>query len=310
MPLADVRKAFSDVIDVGERHRLDCSRFQPADLDVAHFQGMVRWGDYLVYSYANYRPTGIWDAPRGLLVVASVPDKAVLSFVEVPGWDEDYTHPGGMQLIGDVLVVPLETSNYEHSRILFYDVRAVIESPASAQPLDDLTIERPKTGTGAAGVTDWFDKEREQLYVFAAYDNGNFVLYTAPDTFFGPAHEPPEKHDRVTLPHDDYSSIQLLTDTGGQKWMIGFRGKNRGDNWADLYTFSAFTKPEPTLQSSRPFAYELGEAVMGGFRFAAGMHIEPEANELTIYAGDRNPIFLADHLHYNRFKGSQGNIGP
>lgn len=74
-----------------------------------------------------------------------------ITFDGTDGWPS-YGHPGGMQIVGDVLAVPMETpyeDDFPEARILFIDV----STPDSPQLIDEFDPDIPGMKAGLLGLT-------------------------------------------------------------------------------------------------------------------------------------------------------------
>lgn len=159
-PINSVRSAFDAVGAQGEKVVL---KGEPwiANMVEAHVQGVAMYGDYCLLTHNNR------GYSKGVLLVMNMKSGKMVHKIKTP--DEGYNHPGGIQVIGDFLLVPLEDSRHTKSIIRLYDLANMTDT---IQPiLLPLTVERPEIAAGGVGIADFTDG-MEQYYLLCAYDNG------------------------------------------------------------------------------------------------------------------------------------------
>jgi hypothetical protein len=143
--VADVATAFARIRTVGDymavkdggvfpRHRYT-QKNQTINRSKVHFQGIQRHGDgqhlimvggdvvapssqLFVIRMDTRRKTGPWGS--NIIKDGKAPDRDRL--VHITALDGELWHPGGIDLCGDILVIPIETDVRNVSRVLFLDV--------------------------------------------------------------------------------------------------------------------------------------------------------------------------------------------
>jgi len=203
-------------------------------------------------------------------------------------------HSGGIQLIDQVLVVGIEDNQEKtRSEVQFWDV----SDPLNLRQLPHLTVKRqgePKTQTaGAVGLVQ--SGEGHTLAV-ANWDSRDIDFYVTN----GKLLQDPEcrfTHDRQwsvsTADTKDwvpdrlfgsFQSIQLLTNTHDELYLVGFHTSREGEELADLFTVDLKQSPEKTLQKIASQTITLSED--NHFRYAAGLWID--GDRLRLLGSERN----------------------
>ncbi|WP_310409965.1 hypothetical protein, partial [Chamaesiphon sp. OTE_8_metabat_110] len=262
----------------------------------SHVQGVARYGNYLLLSHNNK------GYSHGFIIVLNVESMKMVHKICTP--DEHYNHPGGMQVIGDYLMVPVENSSYSQSLIHFYDLSMMTDSEPPKN--ETFGITREFDGAGAAGITNYTDSETE-YYLLAAYNNGAIDFYKSNGN---PISNDPGFQEilfSATISCETYDSICLLTDVNQQIYMIGFRTYNLGgsnEDYADLYEIDLQKKCVSQVIPSRHFYTEHGGFIgLAGvhFRWGAGLKIVNDSS-LNFLATQRN--FVGDLFYTNTFLDS------
>ena len=159
----------------------------------------------------------------------------------------DFDHPGGIQTIGDWLVVGVEDQG--RSEIQFYRYRERLAL------VDRLTIVRNKAlgQAGSVGITNYGRLETERYLLATCPDDHRVHFYqtapgvplSAPDCDFGvrpffkwSAKRVPKSQRTNWRPDDTWgkyvNSISLLSDTLGKPYLIGLYRRNLR-HYADLF---------------------------------------------------------------------------
>lgn len=291
----DVPKAFDKIRRQG--HLRTYSGKTPEDepglpsLIATHVQGIAQNDDYVFLSHNR-----LSLASTGMVAVISKAKDKVLYWFDTPDLRHRYPHPGGMQIIGDYLMVPVENGDHDKSWIHFYDLSAMTKTDAPQKIRYSLYRE---TGSGAAGITN-YTVGKDEYYLLAAYDNGALYFYRSngrtlsqDDIDFAPLFE-------TRVDQDGYSSICLLTSKAGALYMIGFRthaADSDPEDYMDLHEIN-IDKGKLSLVSSRHMVSEYGGIVGPDgvhFRWGAGLRIVTGDSDsdvaLKAYATQRNFVF-------------------
>ena len=229
------------------------------------------------------------SASGGKIISATREAKSRVYIVKdkLVGFDQK-VHPGGIQIIGHYLAIPVYNSNYSGVEIrdINDDLRLVKQFRTSRKPY-------------CVGVTTTRDSAGE-FYILAVVteNNGNRVeIYRTPSNlllgdsncFFELRWTYKAKLKRRKNPNKDWNSypnnISLLSDTKGNVYFLGlYKRVGVGDN-ADLYHLD-FGQPEDKMfQRLSRFHAKCHPAP--AFRWGAGASVV-RGNALEIYACEMN----------------------
>lgn len=204
----------------------------------------------------------------------------------------DWRHPGGIQAIGDYVLVPSEHDSSAH--IALYDLRTLAVEELRRVEGFDLAVDHK---AGALGVTSYKDAGGTEYYVLvvAHLDNENSVyhVYRAPAA---DGIEAAEFTEVGSFPYEkDFQGFGLVTEEDtNDVYMIGLWSPSEGATFADYaYLYRLDTD-----------AWSIGEAldsihmvstgglpgVMGvHFRYGAGTYVD-QSGLLTVSATERNSV--------------------
>ena len=221
--LNNVLASFSAISPDGDLNEYGFEIDEALDLK-AHIQGMDLWNQYMLFTH-NVEPP---DA--GYLAVVNKTDLATgVYYIEISG----FSHPGGIQVVGDVAVVPLEPSEPDNSKsiVLFYDLTTITDTTGPTQ--FGYNIPR-STGAACAGMA----VVNNQNYVLAVYtSNGKIIdIYQSNGLDFN-AQGFEFTYQYTYDPPFGYDNIALVVDTSDQLFLIGLRGEQE-NNWATIYDFA------------------------------------------------------------------------
>lgn len=192
-------------------------------------------------------------------------------------FDSPYRHAGGCQLSGDVMAVGVEDNMAkDKAKIVLVNVRddnaiPVIERKGTYErsTAGAVGYARLKSNRYMMAVGDW-DSKHIDFYLSQQNNVANFDLLTTYNA-------------DTTATWGSYQSINLLSDTSGKLYLIGFC-KHGTTNRADLFRIE--WKPEGVKVlpvASRYFASTHGIS----FRYGAGVHVTAN-NTLQLVACARN----------------------
>ena len=242
-----------------------------------------------------------------------------ITFDGTGGWPA-YGHPGGMQLIGDVLAVPLETpyGADPDNLVLFLDV---------SSPLSPYILSRFDPGTGSefsAGLVGLAPiltssgeccnylmlvtgKENKELRIFRSLPTDpTFGTTDLKDSFLSWQYlrsytesqiEACISEDWHTGAGDAHQMLNFVRESGldGNLFLIGGRNDTplpSGDDYIDLYrvNFNADGSPADCFLTFITKKHLTSYPIMGGgdsanFAAASGVHISP-SGELIIYSAE------------------------
>lgn len=297
--LQDVRVAFDNISRQG---KLRDFSGEMADDDGlygemgTHVQGIVHTEDYVFLSH-NRLPLQY----TGMIAVISKKKGEVVYWFDTPRHEDRYPHPGGMQLIGDYLMVPVENGDHNQSYVHFYDLSTMTNKVPPQKLAYSL---RRHNGTGAAGITNYASGGIE-YYLMAAYDNGKLHFYKSNGKTLADPDFALSSLFETKVAEGGYSSIALLTDKNNGLYMIGFwtEGAEGADptDYMDYYTLNIDKKSISAVVQRRHMITRYG-GIAGAdgvhFRFGAGLRILSDTT-LKAFATQRN--FVARTLSTNGF---------
>jgi hypothetical protein len=221
--LADVAAALAAIPD-RSRDVLFSGEVKDKGGAYTHVQGVVACKDIYVLTHSDENENS------GRLLLADRSTRALIREVPLPvvGTSPRYFHPGGSQLIGDILVVPSE-SRKNRAVVSFFDV----SNPADIREFDEsLRVFDHDRDAAAAGITN-VRLDGNEVWVLAVYDSGTVTVHVSPDL---PGRKPFEKKffDKVDEKH--HQAMPLLTDTADRVFALGInRGNFPSDDVIVLY---------------------------------------------------------------------------
>jgi len=223
--IPDVRAAYDAVAATGQH--VSYSVVPTVD-DIAHIQGMARYERY--YMLTHNRSTG----SNGYILLIDIIKRTCVQTFATP--EDDHPHPGGCQVIGDYLALPVENSDNEDGIVRFYWLGSMSdnEKPTLLPPK---ILQGGSAGAGAAAITD-VGTGVDRRYLMAIYDDGAATFYLSNDCLL----DDPDLKFTLVLnarldPHGA-DNLFLLTNAKGEVYLIGLSsvGETFGfEDWADLY---------------------------------------------------------------------------
>ena len=278
--IASARSAFSLTPASGVRlgFRPGAFSLSALDDDTHHFQGVARLvhGAYLVTTGSassdlfvvdlasrSDSSTGRWGSNRPGGGAPPTSDRVIsrLDLGAAAGYPA-FDHAGGIQAIGDYVVVGLESLGA--TRTSLNSAVALVKVSAPAAPAVVATIDRTGQGTaGAAAITQLLDGR--WLLAVGEFDSAKIDLYlgTGPtleaaswamvdtwsrDVAGGLCAEPGQ--DVSGDGYGAYQALHLFTQGDGAVYLIGSHRDPWGDDFADLYQVSFSGSLPPCNQST------------------------------------------------------------
>ncbi len=175
--------------------------------------------------------------------------------VRVIGLDNAMWHAGGMQILGDILVVPIERSDPPESRVVFLN----LAKPETPQRFA-MTVERDDRKAAATALTRLANRH----YLLAVWNAGILEFYLSntaklEDGFGLPASW--HKEDVKAGPgqdanFSDFQTLNFIEQTDGKLFLIGLHNTSSaaptvpGRDYADLYRVTlpaSLRGPSPVL---------------------------------------------------------------
>jgi hypothetical protein len=226
--LSDVKKAFDAVPKIGRDDRFGGSVLADGDFNT-HIQGLAAYGDFHLLTHSD---RGSSRKSGRLLIANRKRDvQALAGEFSLPVVSDSlpfYFHPGGCQLIGDCLAVPVETGE-GHSIVQFFDV----SDPLDVHELDPASRVKRDKDAGAVGITN-FTRSETEVWLLCVYDNGATDFYQSIDKNFAGGFQllfsvvPP-------LKETEHQALCLLTDTSNRVFAVGLNKTFSGLDVAVLY---------------------------------------------------------------------------
>jgi len=152
--LASVAQAFEGLNKTGNLLKLTGGPFYNASGD-SHLQGIARYGNYYLITQ-NYK-----DHDSGRLYFF---DATTLKYVNdlhlhadssaQNSHDHCYNHPGGIQVIGNYLLIPIQTQDYKQSLIQLWDISSLDNGDTNIKQLsNDFIPDSDNKEIGGIGIT-------------------------------------------------------------------------------------------------------------------------------------------------------------
>ena len=293
--LDDVAKAFAALPQKGRN--VICKGKVKAGGDLnTHIQGLASYRTFHLITYSDFG-----EKTGRLLIVDRTPgQEALVSELKLPVMSEArpfYFHPGGCQIIGDCLVVPIENGEGE-SFITFMDV----SDPKDIREVNPAArIARTYNDAGSVGVTNLTIAGKD-FWLLCAYDNGGTDFYLSEDPF-------PGKFKVIfstTLEQRELQSLSLVTDVANNVFAVGMHRTPAGRDMAVLYAVD-LAKKKVTIVNDRHFRTTGPDDFVGGgahFRWGGGIEIV-SATELRLFCTGRR---YDSRCNINGFDSAQRSL--
>ena len=254
-----------------------------------HLQGIQR-----TYTKRPYFViSGSSDHEAYFIVVGKIADGFEIIQKKIISYNP-YRHAGGIQIIGDYLVVGVEdNSKRNKSRVCFFDVR----NPE--KPIGDPIITIPREGEeklATAGAIAIVKRSADHLLIVGSWDSDTLDFYRSNGMDLGKPGG--EFTYRQTWNKDDafrgdwcddtwgnYQNLNLVSDTNGSLFLIGYYCDGKQGDYADLYSLD-LSNPGPKMirkESNK----RLKCIRRASFQYGGGIYIDNEMS-LISYACERN----------------------
>ena len=289
--LANVRDAFAAFPIQG--NQVDLAGF-PGSYDpvVNHIQGYAQYESADEESYAILTHS-VSTAEYAHIVIGTKDSNEKWGYKT---YLKDWQHPGGIQTIGDYLLVPNEQE--ASATISLYDLRALAVGELRRVESFDLQVNHK---AGALGITSYEDKHGNAYYVLvvAHLDGANSIYYIyQASAENGIENAAFQQVGRFTL-DKDFQGFGLVTESGTNCiYLVGLWSTAEGASYADYAYLYEVDTDTWSLGQELDFHHLVSTGgnvgVMGvHFRYGAGISIS-EDGELTISATERNSILGSD----------------
>lgn len=285
--LADVLTAFNAINATGTVSEFTSSN-QYADLDQSHLQGFALYKDfYLVTQNCHDDTLGMIYIFHGnpLTQFAAM----YLEVSQSTGSDPDryYNHPGGIQVIGDFMLVPIQTQDYANTIVQLYDLERLTNSNpqfclVSSDYLLDSNGRRIDGSFGGIGIVhlgSYFllalcDNEKVSFFKSTTND----LTHTYYDHWFDATMEA------------EATEVSLLCDTSGNIYMVAFAVDNDGTSYADYAYLYQVNLSSQTITKSAKRHFDTNSSsftILGPhFRWGAGIYF-PTSTTLGLMTTQR-----------------------
>jgi hypothetical protein len=228
--LTDVKAAFHDACkNKGHNSSLKGEPWVPNM--VSHVQGIVDYNDYKIVSHNNI------GYSKGFFMVLK--DGRQLKF---DSYDDDFNRPGGMQIIGDYMLVAVESSDHKRHRVRLYNLSEMTIGSAPTCETS-FSLSSGVQGAAAVGITDF--SLNGDKYLLATFSEPKFSFYIA-DAAPGITKASCAFVNDVSVanyPDSSCASFALLTDTHSDVYLVGFRSEYKSGRYKDFVDLYRVTVP-------------------------------------------------------------------
>lgn len=213
--LADVPQAFAAVATKG--HQIDIAGDPFLGIDAqSHVQGVARYKQWWILSYSHL------ISDHGYLLAIDADRRQLVSKVATPATKLD--HPGGIQMCGEFLVVPVEkcASGEKGSQILLYDLS---KFDGHTWPAPRVIVERSARRCGAAGITliEYPAFGAFPVHLVVGHDNGRLHFYYSNGQPLDGAFVHFEDCFHTEIPNAGTEAVALVTGWDRRPYLIALR---------------------------------------------------------------------------------------
>jgi len=195
-------------------------------------------------------------------------------------------HAGGIQLLGNILAVPLENSDGTKSEIHFFDMSVPSQPRQVGQTLRRWNI---SAGTATLGQMP----DGHYLLIVGGPDANplDFYISALPNTLEFQHFYQWDKRQILNGEFEAYQSINLVTECGsGDLYLAGTHGNTYFEDWADL--FSLRNGPGESVEirevsNKHVYCGDYQGTDHCNFDAAAGIYVDP-SNQLYLYSAEHD----------------------
>jgi hypothetical protein len=181
-----------------------------------HIQGFVRTDRFSIFT-VNQK-----DKPFGVLYIYNnLTGKQILTY-KIPV--EGMNHPSGAQAIGDVMVLGLQSQDYEQNSVCFLDIKNLNDDSGPAIELLPLSVPIEGQSGASVGITmiSLEGSGEAFQYVLAVSGDGSTTVYLSSVTNIG-FKDPNLSFRKIKqVLKEGYQGIQLLTQSDNKVFLIAF----------------------------------------------------------------------------------------
>lgn len=258
------------------------SSFNPIQSTEWHYQGI-----------APYNGTASPTVANGCISASSTAGY-FSGFSQAPGANpgvrsvvvpnSNYFHAAGIQMLGDLLAVPLESTNGGNGLVAFYNVGNL------AAPVYLSTLTMPAKKASAVGITTYTDTSGTEqcLLVVYEYDHHQMYVYQAPASGVGSA--TPGWVLKTTYTGsaldtgDQFQSFALVTQrnsSGDVVYLLGFREDE------ELWLYTVNTTPGTSFGQ---FVYDAKYTGWNGSDWRNGMGLQiANTTQMRLFGTAKDP---------------------
>lgn len=285
--LANVLDSFNAITTNGTVHEFS-SNYSYSTTSQSHLQGFAVYDNVYIITQNRHGHTS------GYIYFAHGSDLTVFGCMdlEVPGnnssnHDRCYNHPGGIQVIDDYLLVPIQTQDYANTIVQLYSVSEIANSKPkfcllNGDYLLDSHGNRIDGAFGGIGIANM-----GRYFLLAVCDNAQVHFYASTTNNLTSA-----RWDALfsATMADDASEVSLVCDTNGTAYMIAFSVDTHGTSYADhAYLYHVDTTAQVIEQlANRHFDTNSSSFTIAGphFRWGAGIYF-PTSSTLGLMTTQR-----------------------
>jgi len=292
--LANVQQSFNAVSSDGQKLTLEGGSSY-SDLSESHLQGAAMYQGYTLLVQNRH------DHDEGKLYIFS-PSGEYGNAIHLPGpdsaaqnSDHKYNHPGGIQVIGDYLLIPIQTQDYHRSVIELWDLSPLATGDLNPRLVKgDLVPDSNSQQVGGVGIVDL-----NGGFLLAACNNDKVYFYQSASSDLGSTTF--EASFEAPVMQDSASEVCLLRDTQNNPYLIAFVSQSQGASYRDIANLYAVDLTGKTCQlvASKHCISHSSEIGMLGvhFRWSAGLYFDT-SGALGMLASQR---VMESHCDINLF---------
>lgn len=205
---------------------------------------------------------------------------------------QNWRHPGGVQVMGDYLLVPSEQDASAH--IALYDLRSLAVKELRRVETFDLAVSHK---AGALGITSYEDKNGIEYYVMiVAHLDGENTVYHVYRALASNGIENARFSEVGSFESDkDFQGFGLITEDGTNDiYMIGLWSPSEGVTFADYAYLYQLNTETWTIGEALQQIHMVSVGGMAGmmgvhFRYGANVYVADDGT-LTLSATERNSV--------------------
>jgi len=256
-----------------------------SDTTESHLQGFAAYGNYYLIAQNRH------DHQKGKLyffAADTLEFKASMHFDGVPdnsqdGYKHAYNHPGGMQVIGDYLLVPIQTQNYAHSVVQLWDLSELKKGSTAIELINgDFLPGSNDQRIGAIGIVN-----TGSGFVVAAGNNETIHIYTSSDTDITKAKF---SLSFSTTKQLDAAGACLVTDKSGKIYLVALGSNSTIISYDDIGILYEVDLANKKISFVRENGFESHSNELGftgvHFRWGAGIYFR-DGPKLALMATQR-----------------------